>query len=81
MNAVSEPRTNWTFDDWKQIAICYNRGVSANVAHELFPHLKLSSIRLKMKEFLYVDTDGAHGLHGNASSRQKCRDVLRLIRA
>ena len=75
-----EGRTRWTEEDWKQIAICYKEGISARVAHRLFPHLKEGSIKCKYRELQYIDTDGQAGFHGNASSREKARATLESIR-
>ena len=75
-----EERTRWTEQDWMQIAICYKEGVSARVAHRLFPHLKERSIGCKYREFKYIDTNGAEGLHGSPSSREKARATLESIR-
>ena len=76
-----DERTRWTEEDWKQIAICYKEGISARVAHRLFPHLKERSIGCKYREFKYIDTNGAEGLHGSTSSREKARATLESIRA
>jgi len=81
MNAPKQAKTTWSPEDWRQIAVCYVRAIDPKVAHELFPHMKLGSIRMKYKEFLYIDSNGTRGLHGNESSRRRCRDVLQQVRA
>jgi len=75
-----EERTRWTEEDWRQIAICFKEEISPRAAHRLFPHLKERSIGCKYREFKYIETNGAEGLHGSASSREKARATLESIR-
>jgi hypothetical protein len=74
-------RTSWTDEDRRQTAICFVEGISAKVAHKLFPHLKEGSIGCKYREYQWILTNGEKGFCGNESSRATTRDTLKRIGA
>jgi hypothetical protein len=74
-------RTSWTDEDRRQTATCFVEGISAKVAHKLFPHLKVNSIGCKYREYQWILTNGEKGFCGNESSRATTRETLKRIGA